>query len=1054
MSQASTSGTVYVQNYISGKSGTLYSLDLATGKATSIGSLATEVYDLAFVEQNLYGLRKKDFGFRKTMKLIKIDPASGKSEDVGDTQFDVVGLACNPTNNKLYATAHRNSQIVELNLKTGRGTPVVTLSDRERQCGEIAFSAEGIAYITLIGTDLKKYLATCNLTTGEVILLGDTTFPGLASMKFIGNDLYGVAGKYEGLGGSNGQLIRIDKATGQGQLVTTTDPLACWAGIAIGAPVPVQPPSIAVKPIGITPQSPVQPPTKSKEEAMSLLTIDTKDNCYVIDPSEMNNLQQNVANSLTLEEGIFDIKIASGRYSYSRTEAEGEPFVLLWIYGVDGNTFVNRNTGAEIGTTWTTLNGYNDVLQIETKGKTVICALFFDTNSQDNGGAVKVLVSSKKSTFTPKTLTVDSQKNCYVLNESHLKSLQQWGSNFIELTPGNYRFKIRESNASYWSDNKKFDLEPWALLWIKVGKFIPKLTGIEISETWCSLNGLKDELILEVKEKTTVSGYFFDTFKDDNEGQIILEIESVENIGDLPQGETVDPIISVDYAADSGGNPVITGGGGGSVTTGGGGSVTTGGGGSVTTGGGARTSGGSYVSSGSGGSWEEISFTFNFDDSQVEQAWEKIAAKVEAAVTVSDEQDATVEARRWDQLENWLMTGYKAQAKDLAMQVARLELMMNTFKQQFESNLQLNFRRWSTHFDGRLQSLVGTQIEEVTQRNLTVAIEQLKLEILNQMSRLVQTEINSAKAEINQSVETQVSSVRSDLTSAIESQVTSLRSELTKSIETNISSVKAEFNKSIETNISTVKSELTKAIETSISTVKTEINRDIDTKITNVTTEINKNISVTNVVSEEVSASIKTDINKDIDNRFADIRTNIIDNLEKKISTDVDTRLIGVRTDISSLEKNVDNKLEAIRIDFRGEVVSAILEQITNLIEEKTKLEIAKVDFNTYLAQIDARATKYLQQLSQLEVNLIARINEGDTHLYNWVLSQLMQIKGCITDRQVMVDQLEAFSNQLKTRLDTAPCISPTNFESWTPLPIEPKTLAGGGSAPQLPSNG
>lgn len=128
-------------------------------------------------------------------------------------------------------------------------------------------------------------------------------------------------------------------------------------------------------------------------------------------------------------------------------------------------------------------------------------------------------------------------------------------------------------------------------------------------------------------------------------------------------------------------------------------------------------------------------------------------------------------------------------------------------------------------------------------------------------------------------------------------------------------------------------------------------------------------------------------------------------------------------------------------------MVSTILEQISNLIEEKTKLEIAKVDFNTYLAQIDARATKYLQQLSRLEVDLIARINEGDIHLYNWVLGQLMNIKGCLTDRQVMIDQLEAFSNQLKTRLDTAPCVNPTTFE----VPIEPKVLASDETR-QLPS--
>lgn len=78
---------------------------------------------------------------------------------------------------------------------------------------------------------------------------------------------------------------------------------------------------------------------------MKLLTIDTKKNCYVIDSNGMKNLQQNVANSLTLERGTFDLQIISGLYSYASGKTEGEPFVLLWIYGTDGSTFVNKNTG-------------------------------------------------------------------------------------------------------------------------------------------------------------------------------------------------------------------------------------------------------------------------------------------------------------------------------------------------------------------------------------------------------------------------------------------------------------------------------------------------------------------------------------------------------------------------------------------------------------------------------------------------------------------------------------------------------------------------------------
>ena len=50
---------------------------------------------------------------------------------------------------------------------------------------------------------------------------------------------------------------------------------------------------------------------------MSILTIDTKNNCYVINPDQMNNLQQNVATSFTFDKGTFDIKIIGGRYKYA-----------------------------------------------------------------------------------------------------------------------------------------------------------------------------------------------------------------------------------------------------------------------------------------------------------------------------------------------------------------------------------------------------------------------------------------------------------------------------------------------------------------------------------------------------------------------------------------------------------------------------------------------------------------------------------------------------------------------------------------------------------------
>ncbi|NET37067.1 MAG: hypothetical protein F6K19_34420 [Cyanothece sp. SIO1E1] len=79
-------------------------------------------------------------------------------------------------------------------------------------------------------------------------------------MKFISDTLYGVAGEYEGVGGNNGQVIRINTTTGQGTLVTTTDPLGCWAGMAIAPPVMAKPAPQPVEPFGKIPQPPAPTP--------------------------------------------------------------------------------------------------------------------------------------------------------------------------------------------------------------------------------------------------------------------------------------------------------------------------------------------------------------------------------------------------------------------------------------------------------------------------------------------------------------------------------------------------------------------------------------------------------------------------------------------------------------------------------------------------------------------------------------------------------------------------------------------------------------------------
>lgn len=322
-------GAVYIQDSVTNQLSKLYTLDLVTGKATFIGEIVTEVSDIAFVGSQLYGL---DRDGDKT-RLVKIDLNSGDTTVIGDLGFATSGLAYNRQRHTLYATTAK--QLIAINLGTGKGTPVVTVADKDYNCGEVAFDADGIAYITLISYDRKKLLASCNLDTGEVKTIGDIGFAALASMEFVGDVLYGVTGKFFNLG-KDGQLIRIDTTTGRGTLVAMTSPIGRWAGITIYEPA-YEPATAVITAIAPEVNSDEESekskvPQKNraiKEKIVSILTINTKNNCYVIAPNQMDDLQQNVATSFTFEKGNFEIKINSGRYSYAKSQTEGEPFVLL-----------------------------------------------------------------------------------------------------------------------------------------------------------------------------------------------------------------------------------------------------------------------------------------------------------------------------------------------------------------------------------------------------------------------------------------------------------------------------------------------------------------------------------------------------------------------------------------------------------------------------------------------------------------------------------------------------------------------------------------------------
>lgn len=119
-----------------------------------------------------------------------------------------------------------------------------------------------------------------------------------------------------------------------------------------------------------------------------------------------------------------------------------------------------------------------------------------------------------------KTLTVDSQKNCLLVDQGWMEALQNQAAS-AKLEPGKYVLRIDSGTFSY-GDNRV--QEAFVLIWISGGKFINYKTNVETSATWSSLNGYDDTITLEVKETTNVSALLLDVYKHDNSGVITVSI--------------------------------------------------------------------------------------------------------------------------------------------------------------------------------------------------------------------------------------------------------------------------------------------------------------------------------------------------------------------------------------------------------------------------------------------------------------------------------------------------------------------------------------------------
>jgi hypothetical protein len=118
---------------------------------------------------------------------------------------------------------------------------------------------------------------------------------------------------------------------------------------------------------------------------------------------------------------------------------------------------------------------------------------------------------------------VHSKNNCFILSPEQMQKIQNEVAVSVPLEPGINIVKIRSGAFGYRTVEGEV-AEPLVLLWIYGGKVTNQKTDVEVGATWSSLNGYDDTLTLNVKEKATLCAFFFDTYLEDNEGEVFLSV--------------------------------------------------------------------------------------------------------------------------------------------------------------------------------------------------------------------------------------------------------------------------------------------------------------------------------------------------------------------------------------------------------------------------------------------------------------------------------------------------------------------------------------------------
>jgi hypothetical protein len=120
-------------------------------------------------------------------------------------------------------------------------------------------------------------------------------------------------------------------------------------------------------------------------------------------------------------------------------------------------------------------------------------------------------------------------------------------------------------------------------------------------------------------------------------------------------------------------------------------------------------------------------------------------------------------------------------------------------------------------------------------------------------------------------------------------------------------------------------------------------------------------------------------------------------------------------------------------VNNNAELDQYVSQQVNNIYNEKIQNYISVITQNIR-QEID---NSYINQLITTKNELTGLMNNADRNLYEWTLGELMVIKGCLSDREVLVEQLVTFSAELRTKLEGTACVDINAFKQFKPISID-----------------